>query len=310
MILVIQDVHWKIKEPYFSGLRNLFDWLLKQYPEHTYIFTGDFFDISSPNWQTFVMARDYLLRMPYVHIVRGNHDYSSIKGNSLSALNLHRNISVYSAMSEVKINGNNFLMLPYDYKSEVMKAYENVTGYYDYVVTHVTPARVAFGDEGIDLRVKAKAIFHGHEHLSKDFQENEVTNHIIGVPQVTRNGEQEFKKRMFEIKSDGSYQEIQLPIFMDIQDIKYGERIENKNFLYNVYDAPSQQAVWEMYPKKEGYHIRDAGIEVFRSASEIQEMKENLNWKNLEEVWSNENWLGTKESKEVIQCGLDYFSRV
>jgi hypothetical protein len=79
---------------------------------------------------------------------------------------------------------------------------------------------------------------------------------LVGVPQTTRNLEQEFKKRVILIEN-GKWRSEDLPVFMEIQDIEFGQFPENTLNLLNIKDAPSKNLVETTY---KGYHYRKAGI--------------------------------------------------
>jgi DNA repair exonuclease SbcCD nuclease subunit len=310
-IVVIGDFHLKSSEPHWTGQKKLLNYFREKYHDCTLIFTGDLFDTSSPRWEVFT---EFLLFCKMfegeIHIVHGNHEYSQIKGSALLALEKVENVKIYFQQSEVKIEGQSFLMLPYRYSHKEMLEYQSNVNEYDYVVTHITPPKYQFNSEGIQLNCKAKAYLHGHIHVSSEFtDELGHLNVMVGVPQTTRNLEQSETKRVIVIEN-GEWTSETLPIYMEIVDIKYGELPENKANLYNVYEAPSKKSVYELY---NGYHIRDKGIS-FVTKSTVQSQSKSLSdFKDASLEATFKLFLKSQEKetpKDIVDCAFEYMERV
>jgi predicted phosphodiesterase len=276
MILIIGDLHFKTKEPYKTKYIEFIEDLYKSYPDSTLIFTGDFFDKSNPHSEDEVDSiLDYVLKFKSVHIVTGNHEISNRTGNPLAPLNRISNLHIYRVPTHVEIDGIKFLMLPYLYNMEEMKNYNAITETTDYVVSHVAyPGTNRGAPDEINLSsIKAKAWFYGHIHEPQDFG----LHHIIGVPNTTRHGEQDWQKRMVVIEN-GTYRFQNLEDKIRFETISFGAEPDSKDSILNVIDAPSVQAVLKKY--KQNY-IRKQGIKILEENSDsvsYNTQKEFLNF--------------------------------
>jgi hypothetical protein len=208
-------------------------------------------------------------------------------------------------IQEINLDGNKLLCFPYKLSS-MKEEYENYKSdeKIDFVITHITPPECAFADEGIQLNIDCKKYIHGHTHERTRFKDKYNREHfVIGVPLPTRNGEK--CNSILKINDDKSIEEIEVPEFLKIENIEYGNLPENKDWIYNIKNAPSFQSVNDMY---KDYYIRKEGITIKREESEIEfEISEKEN-KSLQEefkVYSVEKGL----SKEVINCCYDYLGK-
>lgn len=267
MIVIIGDFHLKHQEPYWSGQKLLLNYIKEKYAGCTLIFTGDLFDSSSPKWDIFNHFVKFSQEFKgEIHIIHGNHEFYVLKGSVLSALEEISNVKIYSTKTEVKLENEQFLFLPFQYSLPLMQAYEDIDERFDWVVTHITPPKHQFANEGIQLKLKAKAVFHGHIHVSEEYTDDEgIFNVLVGVPQTTRNLEQEFKKRVILIEN-GSWRSEDLPVYMEIEDIEFGNFPENKLNLLNIKNAPSKKLVETTYAE---YHWRKAGITYLDAESNL-----------------------------------------
>lgn len=259
MCIVVGDLHLKREEPYKTAQEQFLKFLQKYYNDEIIVFLGDSFDSSSPHWDTYTLFKDYLLnRNNETHILIGSHDKSIKKGVSISNLSLLSSVYVYESHSEVMIEGKKCLMISNIYEKMKEKC-EAITGTYDYVFTHITPMQCAFGDEGIQLNVKAKEIIHGHTHHSMKFIDGDQSHIVLGLPYITRHLEQNQDYVILEIDKNDNLKYIPVPQYFTFRDIEYGDEIKEqyKNDIFNVKNAPAVSSVNNMY---KDYYIRDAGI--------------------------------------------------
>jgi len=276
MILIIGDVHWKSKQPYRKKISEYFDWLYLTYPTATVIFTGDFFDKSNPHSEDEIdEALDYILRFPDVHIVTGNHELSSRTGNPLAPLNRIPNLSIYRKPTEVELEGVKFLLLPYLYNVKKMKEeYETLTNEVDYVVSHVAYPGTNRGsiDEVNLSNIRAKNWFYGHIHDPQDFGQH----HLVGVPNTTRHGEQDWQKRLVLIEN-GKHSFVNTSDFVTFETVTFGDNPTSKDSILNIIDAPSVSAVLKKY---KGLHIRLQGVKLKGETAVVtyNEQKEFMNF--------------------------------
>lgn len=309
-IIIIGDQHWKNKEPYKSQTEKFFIDLQKKYLNDVLIFTGDFFDTASSHFDEVMrLAVEHLLPFSEVHIVSGNHECNNKRsGNPLALLNQFSNIKTYLEKTEVMIEGKKFLMLPYLYSLKEMKLYEQLTGDYDYVVSHVAyPNTNGGASDELNLRnIVANNFFYGHIHEPQDFG----NHHIIGVPLTTRYDERDWKKRIVVIENDEVNFE-HLPDYITFETIKFGEEPLNKNSILNITNCPSISSVREQY---EDYHFRLQGIQLNEESNSIEkvsfdEQKDLLNF-NLRNNFTSFLSENEQSDKRVPETILAYFSKI
>jgi predicted phosphodiesterase len=293
-MICVGDLHLKKTEPYFSAQKQFLNWLNENYSDITLVLIGDIFD-SAPHHDLLYEFKSFLKkRNSSTFIIQGNHDFSYKSGLYLKSFDLMDNVFVYFEPTEVFIDKYKCLMLPH--KSGDMKTeYESLKGNFDFVFSHITHYKEAFGDEGIDLQIKAKKYLYGHTHTKATHND-----HIIcGVPIITRNGE--FNNPIYEIESNGHIMEIEVPIFLDIQTINYdtNEKILNKSFIYNIKNAPSVKNVYEKF---RGYYIRHEGIELKQTLID-SEVKFDFDANDLLKYFKlfvNEKNIGKEHVEKII----------
>jgi len=279
MIIFLGDVHFKQKQPYYNSTCELFEYLLKEYPNSTLVQTGDFFDTSNPHSELLVdKAIHYLLKFKEVHIISGNHELSNRTGNPLYLLNRIDKLNVYLEPKEVLIEDENFLMLPYLYNLKQMKelyeTYDCTNGTIDYVVSHVAYPNTNFGSpDEINLsNIKAKYYIYGHIHKPQSYD----NHHIIGVPITTRYGEHEWVKQIGVLQNN-NFELREIPSFINFEDVDFNNEPESNTSILNVYNAPSVKAVLQKY---KNYNIRLEGIKLINEENKISynEQKDFLNF--------------------------------
>jgi len=276
-IYIIGDVHWK--EPPFSlGLHKFFDYLesLQKDNPAIWIFKGDYFDSSRPNWAIHYEGTQRLLKLKgKKYVVEGNHDKYSTIGSALATLDLFNDIHILHEKTFMKIQGIDFLFLPYA-DHTTMKAYSDIEFSNGVVVTHFAPPNSVYGNIGeYDLpKLKDCIIYAGHIHMAdlhrRRFNGNDES--IIGVPQTTRQGEEGLTKYIVKIENE-KHEFITLPIFFDIKTINFGDVVpENSIDLIKVINAPSSETVYDMYGH---LYLKEDGIKL---------KEDDLDLKTLEEV--------------------------
>lgn len=309
-ILNIGDIHNKTTQPYYSLNREFFEWLVKNHKNDIPVFSGDFWDTSNPHSEDLVdIFLDYLLQFPEVHIVTGNHEIGARNGNPLVPLRRIPNIHIYTEPTETTILGVKYLMLPFLYNVKEMKEkYEALTNQVDYVMSHVAYPGTNFGaPDEINLSgIQAKAFFYGHIHEPMDFG----NHHILGVPNTTRYGEQDWKKRMAIVNPENSYRFVSLEDFVKFEDVEFGKDPINPKAILNVKKAPSVKAVMIKY---KGFHLRLQGIELeggSTSAITYEDQKGLMNFSlenNFNEFYIS---LGEKPREPVVDKIKELFTLV
>ena len=287
LFLFFGDWHITDKDDliYFKGHLKLMRWLEEQYNLSNTIFiqAGDLFDKDVIHHEDVMSPTiDFLLKFKECHLIQGNHDKDK-KGSILAPLSKHLSLNVYSSFQETLIDSFSFGMFPHFYDYEDNHLYEDNETIYDFRVIHRHPKGFNAGKEETAFKVHAKyATFYGHYHEPK--------GEAIGIPQTTREGEQNWKKRFFEFDTETEIlTEREAPVFFTIQTISYGEKIYNKDYLYNVIEAPSKKVVKEKYPDVK---IRRNGIKLIdrkKDSTEIRlEGSKKLKLNNFYDKWKNE----------------------
>jgi hypothetical protein len=262
MCLIISDLHLKEKEPFKKYQQQFLNWLLQKYNNEIFILLGDCFDNSTPTWDVYSMFKDFLLKRKNItYISKGNHCSSRIKGCALNGIHLMEDVKVFFEKEECDIDGYKCLFLPFIYDS-MKEQYEKLEGNYDFIFTHITPEKAAFGEEGIKFNKNLiGTFFHGHIHMFnekcyKDSYGN--INYIQGVPISTRNGEDQ-EHIIIQIDHDKKIEFIKVPHYFSYETIEYPNLPESKNNIINVINAPSYASVIDKY---KDYYIRQEGIEL------------------------------------------------
>jgi hypothetical protein len=298
-MLVIADLHIKEKEPFLSAIKKLFEDLNTFNPDEILVFLGDEFDNSSPSWSCFALFAEFISsRKNDVYILNGNHTYSKRKGFVLEGFSNFKNVHIILTPTVYDIEGKKCLFLPYlevdnkvyytDYK------FSETENFFDYIFTHLTPWKVAFGEEGIDFNNLKGTFIHGHIHMQLDFKDDYENKHmIVGVPIPTRHLEQLQKHRILEIKN-GNVNIIYIPQYFTYETLQFGEEPSNKNNILNVKNVPSWEALYKTYRQ---YHIREEGVEFIKNEdmvsfenSEFEQggLKQKFNIFRLDRGLSNE----------------------
>lgn len=306
-MIIVGDLQIKYIEPHIKHRITFLKWLLDNFKNEVLILCGDIFQTSAPPWDVFYMFEHFLLSWNnQVHILMGNHDHSGIKGNSLSSFDLLSDIYVYENVTEVEIENNKCLILPFQY-GNMKEKYEQLSGKYDYVFTHTTPIECSFDGEGIDFKNINGTFFHGHEHINKDFVDKYNNCHyVVGVPVPNRFGEHDKKHRIFNVKD--TIEEVEVPIYFTYEDIEYGEFPENKDNIYNVKNAPDKHSVLETYKE---YYIREEGITYKGLNEEINDITFAFKEDTIQQSFT---MFHEEESESLTDSlykkGLQYFSEV
>jgi DNA repair exonuclease SbcCD nuclease subunit len=314
-IIVLGDIHFKTEpKPFYEGILKLFhEYLIPEYKDDTIILTGDVLDSASKvRWDLYDEMIHIFNKFKEVHINLGNHDYSDTVGNSLKPLTRLSNVSLYTKETEISINGLKFLFLPYQDLEYMQKVYTSYEWEGDYCITHIAPPNSSYGIGEIDLQnIKVnKAIIHGHIHTYSEFNDKlKNKNIILGVPQTTRNLEQDSIKKVCVIDDKGEYTLLPLPVYYTIQDVTFGEYPENRNNLLNVIDAPSKKAVFDLYKE---YYIRLEGIKTKVNSEELLITLEDIQNKNdsLLETKISKFYLDKSIPNEIQNCINSYYLRL
>lgn len=277
----------------FRGHLKLFDeFFFQKYNPKEVIFmlSGDTSDKDILHYDDVLTPfTERLLCFKQVIGIEGNHDRGK-NGSILSPLNTHPSIDIYSEYARINVEGLTIDMMPFIKKdpASMQDRYGSIPGKVDFRLIHAHPKESNRGIEEVSFSTKATiASFHGHQH--KSFENDNVIS--IGVPQTTRNGEQDWQKRYYEFDTEtGILQSLPLPEFYTIKTIEYGEEIEDEHNQYNIINAPSIQLAHKLYP---GITIRKNGITLLEKETEVIELydkeKKKMKLLSFYEDWKKEN---------------------
>lgn len=304
-MIVCGDVHWKRfpNSPYNKGLDKLFLYMLEKFPEHAWIFTGDFFDDDVMHYGVITHAVKLLSKHNNKKIiVTGNHELGNY-GNILAPLR-YSNVEIKYEKSSQKLGDFKVTYFPYLSKLRDMKLYEDHEDELDISVAHFALPGQNFGSaDEISLKCKANiAHVNGHIHLPSQ-NSNEFGNFVtVGVPQPTRNLEQFHQPCVVEIDENGKFSLVELPRFFTIEDVKFGELPKHENSIVNVVDAPSIDAVRAEY---KDFNVREEGVKLKRTEIDIKSKVENVLHKDINAKWVT--WMSdNKKSKEACDVVSAY----
>ena len=269
-MIVVSDLHLKKQPEYFNAQKKFLKWLNDNYKNECLILLGDVFD-SAPVFDVYSEFKAFLKeRKSIVNIVKGNHDSNYRVGEYLKGIHLMDNVNVFFEPIKAEFENNSCLFLPH--KNNMKEEYESIEGDFDFVFTHITHSKEAFGDEGINLKVKAKNVIYGHTHTHA-IHGNSI---IMGVNIPTRN--LETSNPIIEIKNK-EISFIQVPEFLKIETIDYNDDINslNKDWIYNIKNSPSIKSVYEKFKE---FYIRHEGIELKKDETQT-EVKFDFDSNNL-----------------------------
>ena len=252
-MIVVGDLHLKKSEAYFSAQVKFLKWLDDNYKDEVLVLLGDVFD-STPHFDIYSEFKSFLkYRKNRTLILNGNHDGNYRIGEYLKGIHLMDNVDVLFEETVVDIEGYNCLMLPH---KKDMNNYSTIKGDYDFIFGHFVIKQEAFGNEYVDISaLNYKKMILGHIHLKRQY------GYIIiqGVPLPTRN--LETSNPILQIGKNFEITEIPVPEFLKIETINYDndKKTLNKEFIYNIVDAPSVKSVYEKFKE---YYIRHEGIQL------------------------------------------------
>lgn len=300
-IIVVGDTQLKNEKVYKEAFIDFLEWLWSNFKNDIIVQVGDFYQESSPNNELRKIANEYLTKFKEVHILNGNHDYSTSKNSALLQFSIFNNIHIYLESTELIIDNKKCLMLPFIYpKTKMKEQYEQLEGEYDYIFTHFETSETSFG-EGVDPKNLKGIFFLGHQHIQKNYSMYGNQHYVLGVPYPNRYGEHLQEHRIIKIHDDGNIEFIPVPQYFTFRDIEYGDEIKEewKNDIINIKNAPSVFSVDEKY---RDYNIRKAGITLkeFEDSNndEVFEFNEDI-LKTYFNEFSKEKEL-SKEQKDII----------
>ena len=220
-MILMTDLHLKrngVRIKWWDDTHKVFlDELVETLHNEVIVICGDIFDKEVNPAEVFDDARLYFEKLVEngntIHIVRGNHDFSTLEGCSLVIFERIKNVHVYREVSFVDIEGYKCLMIPHysqtmkhsleikDFKEYIIQqCIEKDVREVDYIFSHNTLPELAINEEGLSLRVElfAKYEFSGHIHL-RDEGEQWLN---LGTPYQCRSDEEDKLSYIYSLKNE------------------------------------------------------------------------------------------------------------
>lgn len=273
-VIITGDTHIKYDPLYRGVVERYFDWLSEQdfnKEENTFLSLGDWYDNYHPDPKAVALSIEILqdkLKFKNKYILTGNykHSFCNIRKTWCEdTLEPIKGVKVFKFIEELKIGNLECLMLPWFNRSvhpeglSCKQYYEDLPEKYrqkeyDFIFGHLTN-RDLFG-EIVDISyLTAKKVVLGHVHRS-DFSPD-----FLGTPYITNKAEAGKENRIMVIDNEtGEYEYIEVPRFIDYEDVTYPDFPKNTDIpvlILDVYNAPSKEIVKEHY---KDYSIRKNGI--------------------------------------------------
>ena len=241
MIIVIPDLHLKMKEPFHYAQKQFIDWFLSQSfnnKNNILIQLGDFFDLARPEPIIVDTAINFLQKCKFkeVIILRGNgqHEFEGVKQTfATDCLQSIKKVKIINYIQQEVLEGKNFYFIPaipnYYFESDTwkhtyLKEFESVKDtVFDYVLGHCNDSDTRMWDY-IDIKtlVKSNNYVMGHLH-----------NKYLGVCVANKIDEKDVKKQVMMIDDKIDY--IEIPEFIQYREITYPEKVsESLNTLYII----------------------------------------------------------------------------
>lgn len=189
------------------------------------VICGDIFDKEVNPAEVFDDARYYFEKLVdngnVLHIIRGNHDFSTLEGCSLKIFERIPNCKVYRELDIVTIEDKQCLMLPH--YSQTMRHKEDISDFktyvldwcknkniskVDYVFMHETIKEIEIKNEGFSVRDELHPLLEASGHIHKRAEGDGWLN--LGTPYQSRSDEEGKESYIYRLKDEGEI--IKIPI--------------------------------------------------------------------------------------------------
>jgi len=290
-IIIMKDLHERLKEPFLSAQIDLAEWVYKQEwnNENNYFLQlGDLYHFYNPSPKVHANVIDLFenkLRFKKKIVIAGNnrHEYNrSKKEYVIEAVEKLKNVETDYKPTIRDIEGFKFLTLPWFYDSihkdlGIMKDYYNSLPEkyskesYDYIFYHLEDETINFDGEGvIDLSyINTKKRLGGHIHKKQK-------NYNLGMPILSRYDEKDEPNELLMIDLHTKEETIiKVPKFIDYYEINYGKEIIEKDYeakymIFDITNCPDMKKTELDYIEKykDNTHIYFRKFEVKLSDNE------------------------------------------
>ncbi|MGL5913532.1 MAG: metallophosphoesterase [Bacteroidales bacterium] len=283
------DRQIKDEEPFFNSGRALHNWLLdffsKQKEPFVYLDSGDVFNSSKETGRVngeiikFFLSVCSLPLCKKVYVIQGNHDYRSDTGSALSILEgQHENLILVDKPSLVKLPEQKGIsvFLPHIgvdtsinfYGRQTYGKESFFTKYFEKQDWQTVKEQVEFvsahlgdktsGEFFMDADISFIPGIHSHGHIHKTVSKNHLESSLI-----TRRDEVDKRcvMRKFRTEDFSSFEEIDLPLFLNFTKIAYGaglldsfvgreDKIPTDSLIVDITGHDNEEVVKKEYDEK------------------------------------------------------------
>lgn len=272
-LIIVGDVHTRLKQPYYWSKQAFFDWLLEN-PDYnnennSILFLGDIADTPKLAGELNGYLIDiFLNRMKFKRkiIITGNHDSRRREGNYLESLAPIPGVEIIDRLEELDIGNVSILALPHyitKLKSDIpmRQYYESLVldpelcHDYDFICGHFPDETQIEFSKGINLNGLSGKRIMGDIHTPSE--------NYLGTPVINRLDETGKDSRIAIVDLDTKeYKYEDVPKFLEFYEADYTDKIRQKaigfstvpNKLVILENAPSKDAALE-YCKEIGSHL-------------------------------------------------------
>lgn len=261
-LIIVGDIHTRLKQPYFLSKQAFFDWLLDN-PDYnnennSILLLGDLADTPKLDG----LLNEYLIdvvlnRMKFKRIIilTGNHDSRRREGNYLKSLAPLPGVEIIEKLTELEIGNLSILALPHyvtKKKGDIpMRQYyeglaedQELAHDYDFICGHFPDETQIEFAKGINLSGLSGKRIMGDIHTPSE--------NYLGTPVINRLDEKGKDSRIAVVDlQTKEYRYDDVPKFLDFYDLDYENPDKNIGFetpykLFIMENAPSREAAVEL----------------------------------------------------------------
>jgi len=300
----------------FEATKLYIEWVLNNpklnNKEVIYFSLGDFFENSLPSPEEYNLGLHYLSNGEWKekYLLAGNHDYNRIKDSysidpfsKLPNTTLIKKPGVMTNFGDLRV-----LTLPYYYDhiftdlKSMKEEYENMSGEYDLVVTHIQDESQEFGDRGsIDIsKLKGNRI-QGHIHAV----ENNLSGYVNSPIPCTK-GEVLDKRYCFLYDTETKWiEKIEIPNFLGYEEVIYPNELKEPTSPYTLYtikDYVDKASTIDFYKSKNpDMYIKEM---VRKKLQTLEDFKAEVHKKTTLDYWEDYS-LENKVDEQVYNLVLN-----
>lgn len=286
------DHHLKDEEPFFRAGKALDDWLLNFFAQQTepfiYLDSGDRYHVSKETGRVngevvrFFLTLAAMPMCKGIWCLQGNHDYKVDTGSALGSVEMldQKIFVVYEPVILQFPDQKNYSMLlphmkikhlPYFYGRESYgkkEFYEQYFSNWDEYKDRIEFISAHLGDETCgellqDADMSWLKCTKSNGHIHKTVSKNQLESAA-----VTRRDEVDKKciMRKFNTEDFSSFEEIQLPLFLNYAKIEYGASLDDY-FKNSVHVKPEVSLIVDIYGHDDEDFVKAEYTKLFENTS-------------------------------------------